>query len=69
MSRNFDEGCLIIWIAFNYSKTSIFKICIRMNAEKYIDLLLTYWEDYLIPFIEENHEENVILQQNAAIHK
>ena len=40
-----------------------------MNAEKYIDLLLTYWEDYLIPFIEENHEENVILQQNAAIHK
>ena len=33
-----------------------------MNAEKYIHLL----EDCLIPFIEENHEENVILQQNNA---
>ena len=37
----------------------------RMNAKKYIDLL----ED-LIPFIEENYEENVILHQdNAAVHK
>ena len=58
MSRNFDGGCLIVWTAFNYSKMSICKICIRMNAEKYINLL----EDCLIPFIEENHEENVILQ-------
>jgi len=58
MSRNFDEGYLMIWIAFNYSKMSICKICIRMNAEKYIDLL----EDCLILLIEQNHEENVILQ-------
>ena len=35
----------------------------RINAKKYIDLI----EDCLIPFIEENHEENIILQQDNTV--
>ncbi|KAK2581558.1 hypothetical protein KPH14_005209 [Odynerus spinipes] len=66
MSRNFGGGTLMVWAAFSYSsKTPLCKISTRMNSEKYIDLL----EDCLIPFIEDNHEENVVYQQdNAAIH-
>ena len=37
----------------------------RINAKKYIDLL----EDCLIPFIEENYEENVILHQDVILHQ
>ena len=66
MSRNFGGGTLMMWAAFSYSsKTPLCKISTRMNSEKYIDLL----EDCLIPFIEDNQEENVVYQQdNAAIH-
>lgn len=66
MSRNFGGETLMIWAAFSYnSKTPICKISTRMNADKYIDLL----EDILIWFLEENHGDNVIFQQdNAAVH-
>ena len=37
MSRNFDGGCLIVWTAFNYSKMSICKICIKTQKN-----ILTY---------------------------
>lgn len=66
MSRNFGGGSLMVWAAFSFSsKTPICKISTNMNSDKYIDLL----EDCLIPFVEENHNENVIFQQdNAPIH-
>lgn len=65
MSRNFGEGSLMIRAAFGYSQKPVCEISIRMNADKYIDLL----EDNLIPFVEENHDESVIFQQdNAAAH-
>lgn len=66
MSRNFGDGTLMMWAAFNYnSKTPICKITTRMNAEKYTEML----EDVLIPYIEELNTENFVFQQdNAAVH-
>lgn len=65
-SRNFGGGSLMFWAAFSmHGKTPMLKMTTRMNSRKYTEML----EDSLVPFVDENHEEDLIFQQdNAAIH-
>lgn len=65
-SRNFGGGSVMFWAAFSmYGKTPLCKITTRMNTRKYLDML----EDDLVPFLENEMEDDFIYQQdNAAIH-
>lgn len=64
--RNFGGGSLMLWGAFSLQgKTYLCKCDGRMNSEKYLDML----EDVLIPYSENEMENDLIFQQdNAAIH-
>ena len=57
MSRNFSEGTIVIWAAFNYTaKSSMYWISTKTTSEKYTDLL----GEVLIPFMEQPDCENDI---------
>jgi hypothetical protein len=64
--RNFGGGSLMVWGAFSYyTKLPICFISTRMNFEMYLELL----EDVLVPYIENEGDEELIFQQdNASIH-
>lgn len=65
-SRNFGGGSLMVWAGFSmYGTTHLCKIVGRMNTRRYLDLL----EDDLVPYLENEMEDDFIYQQdNAAIH-
>lgn len=64
--RNFGGGSVMIWAGFSVSaKTPVCFISTRMNSEMYCQLL----EEVLIPFAENEMDENMIFQQdNASCH-
>ena len=66
LSRNFGGGSVMCWAAFSSrSKTPMCFIGTKTNSNMYTDLL----EDVLIPFLDDNMDENAIFQQdNASIH-
>ena len=60
LSRNFSGGSVMCWAAFSSrSKTPICFIGTKSNSNMYTDLL----EDVLIPFLDDNMDENAIFQQ------
>lgn len=61
--RNFGGETVMIWAAFSYTgKTPLCIISTRMDSSKYIQLI----EEVLVPFADENMDDNMIFQHNNA---